>query len=59
MDWVVDNWPWLLFGAAFVGLHLVGHGGHGGHGGHASRRPEDDDDGAVPRVDDPKPPHVH
>ncbi|WP_183197549.1 DUF2933 domain-containing protein [Brevundimonas mediterranea] len=59
MNWVVDNWPWLLFGAAFIGLHLVGHGGHGGHGGRGSRRAEEDSDGGVSREDDRKPPHVH
>lgn len=56
MNWMVENWPWLLFGAAFVALHL---GGHGGHGGHGSDRPREGGGGAVPREDDPKPPHVH
>lgn len=33
MDWLVQNWVWLLVFAAFIGMHLFGHGGHGGHGG--------------------------
>lgn len=33
MDWLAENWIWLLVGIAFIGLHLFGHGGHGGHGG--------------------------
>ena len=35
MDWLAQNWIWLLFAIAFVAMHLFGHGGHGGHGGHA------------------------
>jgi hypothetical protein len=56
MNWLVENWPWLLFGAAFVALHLGSHGGHGGHGSH---RPREGGGGAVPLEDDTKPPHVH
>lgn len=33
MDWLVQNWLWVLVFAAFIGMHLFGHGGHGGHGG--------------------------
>ncbi|MEO8196963.1 MAG: DUF2933 domain-containing protein [Thermoanaerobaculia bacterium] len=33
MQWLVANWPWVLFGIAFVAMHLFGHGSHGGHGG--------------------------
>ena len=32
MEWLTENWLWVLFGIAFVGMHLFGHGGHGGHG---------------------------
>jgi hypothetical protein len=48
MEWLAQNWFWLLVFAAFVVLHLVGHGGHGGHGGRRSggggtpRRPPDE-----------------
>ncbi len=33
MDWLSQNWVWVLFSAAFIAMHLFGHGGHGGHGG--------------------------
>lgn len=33
MQWITENWVWVLFFAAFIGMHLFGHGGHGGHGG--------------------------
>ena len=42
MIWLTENWIWLLFGVAFIAMHLFGHGGHGGrgggcgHGGHGS-----------------------
>lgn len=35
MDWLAENWFWVLIGIVFVAMHLFGHGGHGGHGGHA------------------------
>ena len=36
MAWLAQNWIWVLFGIAFVAMHLFGHGGHGGHGMHGS-----------------------
>lgn len=44
MDWLAQNWIWVLFGIAFVEMHLFGHGGRGGHGGHGSHG----DHGPVP-----------
>jgi hypothetical protein len=35
MTWLAQNWIWILFGIAFVAMHMFGHGGHGGHGGHS------------------------
>jgi hypothetical protein len=32
MQWVLDNWIWLLLGGGMVAMHLFGHGKHGGHG---------------------------
>lgn len=32
MEWLSQNWVWVLFFAAFIAMHLFGHGGHGGHG---------------------------
>ncbi len=38
MEWLTENWFWILIGIVFVGMHMFGHGGHGGggsgHGGH-------------------------
>ncbi len=34
MEWVRENWIWILVFAVFIGMHLFGHGGHGGHAGH-------------------------
>ena len=43
MDWLSQNWFFVLLLVAFVGMHLFGHGGHGGH---SRREPpgEDRDD---------------
>ena len=35
MEWLTDNWFWVLIAALFIGMHFFGHG-HGGHGGHKS-----------------------
>ena len=48
MDWLVQNWFWLVVLVLFFAVHLFGHGGHGGHVGHggdtdATRRPADKD----------------
>ena len=32
MAWFSQNWVWILFFFAFIGMHMFGHGGHGGHG---------------------------
>ncbi len=34
MEWLSQNWFFVLILAVFVGMHLFGHGGCGGHGGH-------------------------
>lgn len=33
MEWLSQNWVWVLLIAGFVAMHMFGHGGHGGHGG--------------------------
>lgn len=47
MAWLTENWIWVLFGVAFIAMHLFGHGGHGGSrgGGHGSRGPRRGSDG--------------
>ncbi len=37
MTWLSQNWIWIVFGVAFVAMHMFGHGGHGGHGGPRSQ----------------------
>lgn len=32
MEWLNDSWTYLLLGAGFVGLHLLGHRGLHRHG---------------------------
>ncbi|PAP74642.1 DUF2933 domain-containing protein [Rubrivirga marina] len=43
MDWLAENWFFVLLFVAFIAMHLFGHGhgghGHGGHGGHGRDRP--------------------
>lgn len=41
MDWLVQNWVWVLVFAAFIGMHMFGHGGHGGHENHGDHDGED------------------
>lgn len=53
MDWLSQNWLWVLIGIAFVALHLFGHGGHGSHDGRrtsaaGSRLPDELRDDNVP-----------
>jgi len=48
MEWLSQNWVWALFFAAFIAMHMFGHGGHGGH---ASRRDDDQDGAQLPRKD--------
>ena len=34
MQWLSENWLFVLIAVGMVAMHLFGHGGHGGHGGH-------------------------
>ena len=34
MDWLAQNWVWVVVFVVFIGMHLFGHGGHGRHSGH-------------------------
>lgn len=47
MQWLSQNWVFLLVAVAFVAMHLFGHG-HGGHGGHAGHGRDEDDRGGLP-----------
>ncbi|MHB8442406.1 MAG: DUF2933 domain-containing protein [Candidatus Tyrphobacter sp.] len=39
MQWISQNWVWVLVGVAFIGLHVFGHGGHGGNSHGTQERP--------------------
>lgn len=41
MEWLGQNWVWVLFMIGFVAMHLFGHCGHGSHGGHGDHKPEE------------------
>lgn len=32
MNWLAENWFWVVIGIVFVAMHLFGHGGHGSSG---------------------------
>ena len=36
MEWVIDNWFWVLIFGGFIFMHLFGHKHHGSHGSHGS-----------------------
>ena len=62
MDWLSENWIWVIFGVAFIAMHMFGHGGHRGHGGRGgAKRPDDERvGGASPTVsNDTKSAHRH
>lgn len=33
MEWISQNWVWVLVAVGMIAMHMFGHGGHGGHGG--------------------------
>jgi hypothetical protein len=45
MEWLSQNWVWVLLGIGFIAMHMFGHGGHAGHGssGREVEKPEDKD----------------
>lgn len=46
MEWLSQNWVWVLLVAGFVAMHLFGHGKHGGHGGRSDRGARDVEPGS-------------
>lgn len=50
MEWILQNWVWVLFAVGMIAMHLFGHGGHGGHGGNDDRQSD-----ANPEKKDGKP----
>lgn len=49
MTWLAENWIWVAFAAAFIGMHFFGHGCcSGSHGGtNKSKADPADESGAV------------
>lgn len=47
MEWLAENWIWVIVAVAFFGVHMLGHGSHGGHGGHGGH---DDESPARPKA---------
>ncbi len=46
MEWLAENWFWVVVFVAFFAIHLFGHGGHGGGGcGHGGHGRSDQDEG--------------
>lgn len=43
MDWLSQNWVWVVVFGVFIVLHLFGHSGHGGRGGHGGHGGGGDD----------------
>lgn len=39
MEWLLQNWFWVVVFVAFFAMHLFGHGGHGG--GHGTPKGKD------------------
>lgn len=52
MEWLLQNWVWVLFFAGMVAMHMFGHGGHGGHGGHSDGDRSGDNDSVPAGKDD-------
>ena len=46
MEWISQNWVWVLFSAGMIAMHMFGHGGHGGHGDEQSGAKPANKDGA-------------
>jgi len=46
MDWIRENWVFILIFFFFIWMHFSGHGccGHGGHGGHKHEKEGDEED---------------
>jgi hypothetical protein len=41
MQWIIDNWIWILVIGGMLGMHLFGHGhGKKGHGGGHDVKPK-------------------
>ena len=58
MEWLAQNWVWILFFVGMIAMHMFGHGGHGGHsGGRADTKPKRKN--SEQRSSEPGPEHKH
>ena len=37
MEWLSQNWVWVLFAGGMIAMHLFGHGCHGDHDKHGHK----------------------
>lgn len=49
MEWLSQNWFWLVIFVIFMAMHLFGHQGHGGHGGGCGGGTGEDEGKSSPR----------
>ena len=54
MEWLTQNWIWVVIFVLFIGMHLFGHGGHGGRGGCCGGHDQRPADGEQPGKDKPQ-----
>jgi len=47
MEWLAENWFWVLLGLAFIAMHLFGHGSHGSHGSQSEHGGQDSRHGGL------------
>lgn len=61
MNWLRENWFWVIVFVFWFWMHTkmhAGHGGHGGHGGHAKPRgPRPSDDLPAQKKENPHAQH--
>lgn len=57
MEWLAQNWIWVVIFVLFISMHLFGHrrrGGGGGHGGCCGGDDQRPADGEQPGKDKPQ-----
>lgn len=61
MEWISQNWVWVLLVVGMIAMHLFGHGGHRGHGGHDDHKSDSSPPGTdgVKRTSEPHAGHHH
>ena len=57
MEWLGNNWIWILVIGGLGAMHLFGHRGHGSGHKHGAPPPDTDSDAAPAKV--PSVPHNH